>query len=112
MNCKLKPIKHMIIVEERTFEEKTKGGILIPENNRTQYQNMSTEGIIVALGTTAFEYLPEECRPKIGDVVHFQKYDGIGKRYNEKNFRILADENVYAISDKYLETNEEIIVNS
>lgn len=108
--CKLKIIGNRILVEEKIFDKKTKGGIYLPENELDRYQNMTTEGKIVAMGETAFEGLcPGTIAPRIHDIVYFQKYDGLGKRYNNKNYRILSDEEVFATSERYIEDDEDIL---
>jgi co-chaperonin GroES (HSP10) len=108
-DLKLIPLNHKVLVEERIFEEKTTGGILLPTNKVEQYQSAVCEGVIVGLADDAFDYYEKESRPKVGQVVHFPKFEGILRKYNDKNYRLVHDETIYAVSDTYLEKEEEII---
>lgn len=105
----LRPLNHKVLVKERLFEEKTKGGILIPEHKREQYQAAVCEGEIVALAKDAFDYYEMEQRPKVGEIIHFPKYEGILRKYNDINYRLVHDETIFAVADHYLETEEDIL---
>jgi len=110
MICKIKPLSHRLIIEEKSAEMKV-GSIVMPENLKDRSQIEMTEGTIICMAEDAFDYYIESERPKIGDIVHFIKYDGIGKTYNKKNYRILQDESVWGISSKYIQHDEELIDN-
>ncbi len=89
--AKIVPISHRLIVEERKFEEKLKSGILLPTETVISGQYAQNEGIIIDMSIDAFDSVPQSQRPKLGQIVYFQKYAGIGKRYGDKNYRILVD---------------------
>ncbi len=108
MNCKIKPLSHRIIVEERPAVMKV-GSVLMPDSIKGPSQNGMTEGKIICMAQDSFDYLEESDRPKVGDIVHFIKYDGIGKNYNKKPYRILMDDSIWGISDEYIALDEEII---
>jgi co-chaperonin GroES (HSP10) len=110
MNCKIKPCSGRLIIEEREAVMKV-GSIVLPEELRNRSQNEATEGKIIAMDKEAFEHLQKCDRPKIGYVVHFIKYDGIGKVYNKKHYRIISDKSVWGISKNYIELEEELIDN-
>ena len=99
---------HRILVLEKIFESKTKGGIALPDDLVKQYQTMSYEGRIVAMASDAFDFWPEDRRPKIGQVVYFKKYDGEGVEYNKKPYRIILDELINRWTDDFAETEDEI----
>jgi co-chaperonin GroES (HSP10) len=109
MNTKIRVIGNRILIAEKEFDKKSKGGIYFPDDKVNEYQNMSTEGKIVAMGANAFMDFDEKERPKVGDIVYYQKYDGIGKKYNDKNYRILIDECVFGVSDRYIEASEDLM---
>jgi co-chaperonin GroES (HSP10) len=80
-------------------EEKTAGGIVIPDSSLKTDQGAVSEGILVKKGITAFDYLPEHSVPQIGDKVYFVKYSGINKELNDEFYRILNDVDVVAWGD-------------
>lgn len=109
MNYKLRPIGHRLLIEERIYEPKSKGGIIVAsEKSQEEYQCAQTEGKIIAMGSQVFDFLPEEERPSLGDIVYYQKYDGYGKKYANTNYRLLIDENVFAVSKNYIDYDEEL----
>jgi co-chaperonin GroES (HSP10) len=108
MNCKIKPLSHRIIVEERPAEMKVKS-IVMPNSIKSESQQAIPEGKIICVAENAFDYLEKEERPQVGDIVHFIKYDGIGKNYNKKYYRILMDESIWGTSDKYIGLDEELV---
>lgn len=108
MNCKIKPMSHRIIVAEKPASEKIKGIVMI-QRTVEESQAGRTEGKVLCMASDAFDYLDEKDRPKVGDVVHFIKYDGIGKEYNKINYRIVMDESVWGISKEYISKDEDLI---
>jgi len=108
MKCKIEPFSHRVIVEERPAETQVKG-IIMPESLKDRAQAEITEGVIVDMADDAFDFLLDNKKPKIGDVIHFIKYDGIGKCYNKKNYRILHDESVWGRSEKYIKLEEDLV---
>lgn len=99
---------HRILIEERVVEEKTNGGIILPSKNLEEYQAAQCEGIIVAEGDDCFLDWGDDNKPNIGDVVYFNKYDGKGKTYGGKFYRILVDEMVDCKSAEYLDKWDEL----
>lgn len=99
---------HRLLVLEKIFEEKTKGGIVIPQDQVKQFQNMSCEGRIIAMASDAFDFWPDDQKPKIGQVVYFKKYDGEGVEYNKNPYRIILDELINRWTDDFAETEDEI----
>ena len=66
---KINLFQNRILVKERIYEEKTKGGIALPFDVVDKGQYGQCEGEIVHLGATAFDYIEEDERPKIGTIV-------------------------------------------
>jgi chaperonin GroES len=71
---KFKPLGDRVLVKRLEGEEKTKGGIIIPEAAKEKAQT----GKVIAIGTgrkdTAGNVVPLEVR--VGDVIYFGKYAG------------------------------------
>lgn len=108
IECKIKPLSHRVIIEEREAIMKVKG-IIMPNSVESGSQKQITEGKVICMAADAFDFLEKSERPTIGCIVHFVKYDGIGKVYNKKNYRILMDDSIWGISKGYIELDEELI---
>lgn len=90
------PMNNVIVVKTEKIEEKSKGGILLTERTIDREQYGKDSGILVAIGESAFEGM--KVKPKLGDEVMFDKYDG--KTRDKGLFRILVDEDILAIKVK------------
>lgn len=78
------PFRYGLIVKPIKVEEKTKGGLYIPDESKERQQWRQSRGEVVALGELAFSmgtpgteaYFEDTTRPSIGDVVFFREYNG------------------------------------
>ena len=109
IKCKIKPLSHWLIVETRRAEEKSKGGIVMTSKTVSEGTYAATEGKIIAMAPDCFDWHDKKDRPKIDDIVHFIKYEGIGKCYAEKDYRIISDQAIHGLSSKYLEEFDELL---
>jgi len=95
---KLRPLGDRLIVEPLDQEEKTAGGILLPETAKEKPQ----EGKVVAAGAGRRDdegkLIPMDV--KVGDVVIFAKYSGTEIKLNDKKVLILSEKDVLAIIEK------------
>ncbi len=95
---KLKPLGDRIVVKVLTRDEKTKGGILIPETAKEKPQ----EGEVMAVGSGKVlengQKLPLEV--KTGDKVLFSKYGGTEVKIEGEEMLILSERDVLAILEK------------
>lgn len=95
---KLKPLSDNIIVESIKEEEKTKGGILLPQNSEKDKPN---HGIVVEAGpgkmTSSGKVIPMEV--KKGDKIIFSKYGHHEIKIGDKDYLILRQDDVLAIID-------------
>ena len=86
----IRPLGNRVIIEPRKAEEKTKGGIYLPESA----QNEENKGTIVAIS--------EEIKdPKVstGDSVMFEKFSGKEISDNEKKYVIIDVKDILAKLD-------------
>jgi len=89
-----------VIIEIEPIKEKSKGGIILTEESVRREQDTISEGIIVALGEIAFlDMCPSGLHPKIGDKVFFIKFAGKEIKRDDKYYRIINDEDVYAYEE-------------
>ena len=95
---KIRPLQDRIIVKRVQEEEKTKGGIIIPDTAKEK----PVEGKVIAVGNG--KVLEDgKVRPldvKAGDIVLFGKYSGSEVKLNGEEHLILREEDVLAIIEK------------
>ena len=92
---KFRPLHDRIVVKRIDAEEKTKGGIIIPDSAKEK----PTEGIVVALGTGKTDdngkKIPFEV--KKGDRVLVSKYGGTEIKLDGKEYKIFAADDILAV---------------
>jgi len=97
------PTEYKVLVRPVEIEERTKGGIIIPDQTKERDQFAQMEGVLVALSPLAFTYANDTewngaAKPKPGDRILFAKYAGaVVKGKDEKNYRIVNDKDVAAV---------------
>lgn len=93
--AKVKPLGDKILVEVLEAEERTKGGIILPDTAKEE----KTEGKVISVGTGRFldtgKIQPLEV--KAGDRVIFGKYSGDEILIDGKKHKVLKESEVLAI---------------
>lgn len=85
----LKPFANLVLIDPIVTEEKTAGGLYIPDEYREKSSYKTSRGRVVSLGYAAFKYGGKASAdtPQIGDTVIFKVYEGSwedgadGKKY-------------------------------
>lgn len=94
-------IEYKVLVEPIKVEEKTKGGIVLPDVVLEKDQHAAMEGVIRGLSPFAFSYeeWPQNARkPRVGDRVVFARYSGITQKGNDGvEYRIMNDKDIVAV---------------
>lgn len=90
MTINIKPLADRVVVEALPAEEKTKGGIIIPDTAKEKPQ----EGIVVAVGPGKKD---EPTTVKVGDRVLYGKYAGTEIQIDGKEYLIMRESDIYAI---------------
>ena len=97
MATKIRPLQDRIIVKRIEEEEKTKGGIIIPDTAKEK----PIEGKVIAAGNG--KVLEDgKVRPldvKAGDRILFGKYAGSEVKVEDEEYLILREEDVLGILD-------------
>ena len=92
---KIRPLHDRIIVKRLEEEEKTKGGIIIPDSAKEKPQ----EGEVFAVGNGKIldsgKSLPLEV--KVGDKILFSKYSGTEIKLDDQEYLIMNEGDVQAI---------------
>ena len=92
---KIRPLGDKILVERLEAEERTKGGIILPDNAREKPR----EGRIVAVGDgrTLDDGTRVKFTVKDGDRVIFASYAGTDIKHNGRELLILSEDDVLAV---------------
>ena len=95
---RVRPLYDRILVQRMQEEEKTKGGIIIPETAKEK----SVEGKVVAAGKGKLnekgELVPLEVKP--GDRVMFGKYAGTEIQIEGEDYLIMREDDLLAIIEE------------
>jgi chaperonin GroES len=95
MIMSLRPLSDRILVERVAEDEKTKGGIIIPDTAKEK----PAEGKIVATGNGRIgedgKLLPMDV--KVGDRILFSKYGGTDVKIDGNDFLILRQDDVLGV---------------
>ena len=86
----IKPLADRVLVEPAEAEEKTAGGIIIPDTAKEKPQ----KGIVVAAGEGKKD---EPMTVKPGDKVLYGKYSGTELSVEGKDYLIMRESDIYAI---------------
>ena len=92
---KIRPLQDRIIVKRLEEEEKTKGGIIIPDSAKEKPQ----EGKVIAVGkgktTEDGKLIPLDV--KVGDRILFGKYSGTEIKIEGEEHLIMREEDILGI---------------
>ena len=86
---KIKPLDKRVVIEKKEAEEKSVGGIILPDSAKEKPQT----GKIVAVGSD------EDLKKlvKVGDEVLFSKYGGTEVKLDGKEYMILSQDDILAV---------------
>ncbi len=91
----LKPLADRVVVKPIQMEEKTKGGIVLPDTAKEKPQ----EGEVIAVGTGRVlengTKLASEV--KVGDRVIYSKYSGSEVKVEDEEYLIIRESDILAI---------------
>lgn len=95
---KIRPLADRLVVKRTQEEEKTKGGIIIPDTAKEK----PLEGVVVAVGSGKHlkngKVIPLDV--KEGDRVLFGKYSGTDVKVEGEELVLLREEDVLAVFTK------------
>lgn len=96
---KLKPLGDRVVIKPLEEEERTKGGIVLPDTAKEKPQH----GEVIAVGPGEWDEDGEKRIPldvKVGDRVLFAKYAGTEVKTDEGDLLILRANDILAIVEK------------
>ena len=92
---KVRPLHDRVIVQRLAEEEKTKGGIIIPDSAKEKPQ----EGKVIAVGTG--KVLENGTKlaldVKVGDKILFGKYSGTEIKIEGEEFLMMREEDILGV---------------
>jgi len=88
------PVLYRLKVKPDTVEEKTAGGIIIPQGAANLEQKAGMTGTVVAIGEGAFD---GQDVVKVGDRILYVKYAGTLFTENGEEFRYINDEDCISV---------------
>jgi len=93
---KFRPLHDRVLIKVLDSEEKTSGGIIIPDTAKEKPQ----EGEVVAVGPGAIndsgKLTPMDV--KVGDIVLFGKWSGTEVKIDDKEYSIMKESDIMGIS--------------
>ena len=92
----IRPLNDRIIVKRLAEEEKTKGGIIIPDNAKEKPQ----EGEVVAVGNGKVLQNGTKVSPEVkkGDRILFGKYSGTEIKVDGEEYLMMREEDILAVT--------------
>jgi chaperonin GroES len=87
---KIKPLADRVVIEPAPAEEKTAGGIIIPDTAKEK----PLKGTVVAVGSGKKD---EPMTVKVGDQVLYSKYAGTEITIDGKEYLIVKESDILAI---------------
>ncbi len=93
----LRPLGDRVLVQRAEAEEKTAGGILLPESAKDKPK----EGVILAVGEgkTLESGERQKMTVKVGDRVLFSSYAGTEVKISGEEYLIMSENDVLAVLD-------------
>ena len=94
----LKPLGDRVVVKPAAAEEKTAGGIILPDTVKEK----PVEGTVVAAGTgkVADDGKVIKMEVKVGDKVLYGKYSGTEVTINGEEYLIMRESDIFGILGK------------
>ncbi|GHV37332.1 10 kDa chaperonin [Bacteroidia bacterium] len=86
----IKPLADRVLVKAAEAEQKTTGGIIIPDTAKEKPQ----KGEVVAVGNGKKD---EPMTVKVGDTVLYGKYSGTEISVDGENYLIMKESDIYAV---------------
>ena len=86
----IRPLQDRVLVEAAAAEEKTAGGIIIPDTAKEKPQ----KGVVVAVGNGKKD---EPMTVKVGDRVLYGKYAGTELELDGEKYLIMRQSDIFAI---------------
>lgn len=89
------PLEFNVLIEVEKVEERTKGGLILPQTEAERMQWAETRGRIIAKSPAAFEDFPPV---DVGSTVIFAKHVGMLVKGEDGNeYKLVKDKDILAV---------------
>lgn len=85
----IEPVEYKILIKVEEIEQKSSGGIYLPETTLGREQSAHDRGTLIAISSMAFDGW-EGTIPKVGDKIIFKKYAGTVIQHRGEASRIVG----------------------
>jgi len=92
---KFKPLRDRVFVKFSSEEEKTAGGLFIPDSAKEKPQKGTV--IAVGLGKITDDGKRQPLEVKVGDTILFDKYSGSKIKMDDEEYLIIREEDILGI---------------
>jgi len=96
------PTGYRLLIALPEIDEKTEGGVIMPDGLRKDESTASIIGFVIKAGPDAYsdtERFPNGAWCKEGDFVIFRSYSGTRFKVHGKEFRLINDDTVEGVVD-------------
>jgi len=95
---KFKPLRDRVFVKYTSEEEKTAGGLFIPDSAKEKPQ----KGVVIEVGSgrIADDGTHQPLEVKVGDTILFDKYSGSKVKIDDEEYLIIREEDILGIIAK------------
>lgn len=98
------PTGYKVLVEPKEVQERTAGGIILPDETKEKDGFSRTEGVLVEVSPMAFrggDWADEDQKPRVGQRVMFAKYNAVEVTgHDSKKYWLMNDDNIIATVDE------------
>jgi chaperonin GroES len=92
----IKPVEYKVLVLPEEVEEKTEGGLYLPDQVKEKDRMAQCRAQVIAIGGNAFEEWKGRV-PQPGDTVYMAKYAGCTLQHDGRQYRLINDKDIAAI---------------
>lgn len=89
------PLMERALIKVPKFEQKTSGGIILPDEYHERHEMAQLEAEVIAVAEFFFQ--DYEVKPKIGDTVLITKYAGLLYQINGEEYRVVEPRDIIGI---------------
>ena len=95
---KFKPLRDRVFVKYTSEEEKTAGGLFIPDSAKEKPQ----KGVVIEVGSGRItdDGKQQPMEVKVGDIILFDKYSGSKVKIDDEEYLIIREEDILGIIAK------------
>lgn len=96
------PTGYRVLIALPEIDEKTEGGVIMPDNLKSMEETASILGFVLKVGPNAYQdpdKFPDGPWCEEGNFVIFRSYSGTRFKIHGKEFRIINDDTVEAVVD-------------